>query len=112
MRASFLVFSNPESPEKEDEYNDWYNNTHIPAILKLDGYVGASRWKLSAARPAADALAERQYLAIYELETDDLPGAFERLQRANAAGDLGSGVGILSTPTMVAAFELISEFEG
>jgi hypothetical protein len=106
-----LVFSNPASPEKDDVYNDWYNNTHIPAILKLEGFVGASRWKLSASRPPAEALAERQYLAIYELDTDDLSGAFQRLQRANAAGDLGSGVGVLSTPTMVAAFELISEFE-
>jgi hypothetical protein len=113
VRAAFVVFTGPESNQKEAEYNEWYNNIHIPAILKLDGFVRASRWKLSPARPPADALAERQYLAIYELDTDNVDDALKRLKEAGDAGELGNHAGLLSRdpPTMTALFELLTEFE-
>jgi hypothetical protein len=113
MRAVFVVLTDPFSQDREQEYNDWYNGTHIPAILRLDGFVRASRWKLSGSRKPAASLAQRQYLALYELETDDLEASFAELLRANEAGDLGSTVGVLSTdaPALTAVFEHVASFE-
>jgi hypothetical protein len=31
----------------DDEFNRWYSGTHLGEVLKLEGYVGAQRFKLS-----------------------------------------------------------------
>jgi hypothetical protein len=54
---------------REDEYNDWYQNTHLPEVCALPGMVGAQRYKLAAPLQGYD---ERPYLAIYDIETDDI----------------------------------------
>lgn len=65
-KAILFVTSAPASPEREDEYNDWYTNVHIPDILALDGFVSATRYK--TANPPEGTPA---YAAIYELDADD-----------------------------------------
>jgi hypothetical protein len=64
--GAMVVFSNP-TQGKEDEYNDWYDNVHLPEVCALGGVVGASRYQLAT----DDAEAPHRYLAIYEL---DQPG--------------------------------------
>ncbi len=64
--GAMVVFSNP-TEGREDEYNDWYDNTHLPEVCALDGVVGAARYQLAAEDPNA----AHRYLAIYEL---DQPG--------------------------------------
>jgi hypothetical protein len=54
---------------REDEYNDWYQNTHLPEVTSLPGIRGAQRYKLAAPMMGYD---ERSYLAIYDIETDDI----------------------------------------
>jgi hypothetical protein len=34
-KGIMLVQSGPSDPAREDEYNDWYANTHIPQIREL-----------------------------------------------------------------------------
>jgi hypothetical protein len=56
---------------KEREFNEWYDNQHVPDMLALPGCVSAHRYKLAdvqrAGRPQPF-----KYLALYEIETDDL----------------------------------------
>ncbi len=47
-------------PEKETEFNDWYNKEHVPALLKVPGVRGASRYVSIEGTP--------KYVAIYELD--------------------------------------------
>lgn len=58
-------------PGKEDEFNDWYQNTHLGEIISIPGFQGAQRFKLVAKLMGADT---NQYLAVYDAECDD-PGA-------------------------------------
>ena len=45
MRALLVVLSGPVAPEREDTYNDWYTNVHLPDVLAVPGYVRAARYK-------------------------------------------------------------------
>ena len=65
-RYLYTVFSNAVAG-KEDEYNRWYTEQHLDDVLRVPGFVVAQRFRLAL----EDAAAPAQYLAIYELETDD-----------------------------------------
>ncbi len=66
-----LVESWPSSPEREQEYNTWYDEIHIPELLALDGIVSARRL-----RPVDG---KGPYVAIYELEGDDLQAILDNM---------------------------------
>jgi hypothetical protein len=66
---TLLVLTNPVSG-REDEYNNWYDNQHLSDLLAVDGFVAAQRFRLAETDPPQQ-FAHR-YLAIYEIETDDL----------------------------------------
>jgi len=66
----FVVFTNAVDG-KEAEYNSWYNDQHLPDVLDVPGFVSAQRFKLSDTQRAAGPFPWR-YLALYQIETDDL----------------------------------------
>ena len=51
-KGIMVVQTSPVDPAKEDAYNDWYDNTHIPEILEIPGFTSARRFKLHG--PGAD----------------------------------------------------------
>lgn len=79
MRTYFLVFSNP-IPGKEAEYNDWYTNIHLGEVCAIKGFKGAQRFVLTKAQQSEDQT--HRYLAIYEMENDDVGGTIKRLNDA------------------------------
>ena len=52
------------SPDKEQEFNHWYNNVHVPEILAVPGFMSGRRFQ----RISGD---EIKYMALYELESLD-----------------------------------------
>jgi len=52
-------------PEKEKQFNEWYNKEHIPALLKVPGVIGAYRYTSLESTP--------KYTAIYELDKPNVP---------------------------------------
>ena len=50
-------------PGREDVFNRWYNEAHIPARMKAPGFIGAQRYRDGATA---------NYLAVYEMSA---PGA-------------------------------------
>jgi hypothetical protein len=76
--TNLLVYTNA-APGKDDAFNDWYDNTHLPQILALPMVVSAQRFKLSpmgvdaAAAGAQDDTSlplPHSYLAVYEVTGD------------------------------------------
>jgi hypothetical protein len=65
-RTMMAVYSNPVSPEREQEYNTWYDQVHLKELLEIPGVVGATRYTLGSGANAA--ASEHRYLAIYELD--------------------------------------------
>ncbi len=70
-KGIMLVESVPSSPDREDEYNAWYDDIHIPQLLTFDGIVAARRL-----RPVDG---NGPYVAIYELEGDDLQAILDNM---------------------------------
>ncbi|OBH12401.1 DUF4286 family protein [Mycobacterium sp. E3247] len=90
-KGIMYVESRPSSPDREDEYNTWYDQIHIPELLTLDGIVAARRF-----RPVDG---NGPYVAIYELEGDDLQAILDNMI-ANA-GQLTMSDALLLDPAPV-----------
>ena len=86
-RALYTVHSRPSSPEREDEYNDWYDNVHLPDLLNVKGVVGASRYRVAKAQQGGP-VEGPQYLAIYEVDIEDVQDFFDDMMRAATDGSM------------------------
>jgi len=63
-----FAFSDCKDPKREKEFNDWYDNMHMTDMMEVPGFIKATRW-MSADNKKNEI---RKYLALYELETDNL----------------------------------------
>ena len=70
----------PASPDREAEYHKWYNDTHLAQILSVEGIVSARRF--------APNDGGGPFIAIYELDCDDLDAAVVRLGELGATGTM------------------------
>jgi hypothetical protein len=72
-KSAFLMFSSPADVEREDEYNDWYQNVLVVDVLKIPGVVAARRYRLADVQGAMFAgLANgNRYLAMYDIDGSD-----------------------------------------
>ena len=86
-KYSFIVFTNPVEG-KESEYNDWYNRQHIPDVLNVPGFVSGQRFRLADAQMSRDGGRAHKYLAIYEIETDDLAGTLKELRTRGGTAEI------------------------
>ena len=62
-------------PEKEEEYNRWYNHVHLPDLLECPGWLSAFRYRAIRGEP--------KYLALYDISG---PSAFESPEFLKARG--------------------------
>jgi hypothetical protein len=72
----------PVSPDREADYHRWYDETHLAEITSVEGIVAARRF--------APVDGNGPFIAIYELDCDDLDGAVQRLSDLAAAGQMSS----------------------
>ena len=47
-KGILLVESRPSAPERDAEFNEWYESVHMPEVLALDSFVSAAGSALSA----------------------------------------------------------------
>jgi hypothetical protein len=76
------VESNCCDTSREKEFNKWYDTVHLPDILETPGFVRAVRYENTS--PAEG---QGKFLAMYEIETDDLArtlAAFDEIVNARA----------------------------
>jgi hypothetical protein len=90
-KAILAVFSNPTSPETEDEFNSWYDTIHLKELLAIPGVVAAKRYRLAdGPQPTPP---EQRYLTLYELEAETgavLAALGSRMTPPSPALDTGS----------------------
>ena len=92
MANHLMVVLSNARPGQEDEFNRWYSQVHVlDTINKLDGFLSAQRFE-QASLPDAPPCPYR-YLAIYEIEDDQLHTAYAqfRWQRQERAEALAAG---------------------
>jgi hypothetical protein len=77
-------------PAHEQEFNDWYNNVHIPDALASPGFVSATRYEIETQTEKSG-----KYLTIYEIESDDIRKTMairdERREKERAIGAYDGG---------------------
>ncbi|HVB16574.1 MAG TPA: hypothetical protein VNF04_08585 [Stellaceae bacterium] len=61
MAKGILIAAMDFSDVAADEFDDWYDNEHVPERLRVPGFLNAERW-LGAANP-------KHSLALYDLDT-------------------------------------------
>ena len=86
-KYTFVVMTNP-TEGKESEFNEWYNKNHITDVLNVPGFVSAQRFRLAEAQLGGEASKTFKYLAIYEIETDDLAGTLKELRARGETGEI------------------------
>jgi hypothetical protein len=92
LRSVMVAFSNPASPEQEEEFNRWYTENHIKDVVgSVPGIVKATRYKLNkdVGSTTGAPTHSASYLAIYEIEgntTEDLKAIAAAIGAAVKAG--------------------------
>lgn len=75
-RYLFLAFSNPVAG-REDEYNDWYDTHHVRDVVNVPGFICGQRFRLASTQFALSQPPPHRYLALYEIDTDDVAATFQ-----------------------------------
>jgi hypothetical protein len=98
-----LVAQSAPATDRDEQYNTWYDDVHMVEVLKLAGFTSARRFRkvLGGGLP---------YLAIYEVEADDLAAAHAGLGAAAAQGELSATDTMARDPAPeLTLYEQISE---
>jgi hypothetical protein len=82
----FVVLTNSVEGQ-EDAFNEWYDNTHLGDVLKVPGFLSAQRFKLSDTQ-WGDPPFPWRYLALYEIETDDLAATMAELKARSGTSQM------------------------
>src|SRR5260221_3514583 len=86
-KYSFVVMTNPVEG-KEAEFNEWYNTNHIPDVLNVPGFVSGQRFRIADTQFGGEGSKAFKYLAIYEIETDDLAGVLKELRARGGTAEI------------------------
>lgn len=105
MRYALLVHSAPVAG-REAEYNKWYNEQHLADLLNIPGIPAARRFKACKEnlRPGP---APAPYLAIYEIETDNLQGVLDGIGQRRGTPQMVMSDAIDMNSISTAAYELV-----
>lgn len=74
-KYKMLILSNPVA-DRDDEFNQWYDDVHLADVFKVPGVTGAERYRFRSGEGW-------KYLAIYDLDCDD-PAQVEKELMARA----------------------------
>ena len=79
LRDTFLLSDRPLSliaadidPAHEEEWNRWYDGSHLPNLLKVPGRVMAGRFRVFDHPALAAFNTGPKYLALYECESEEV----------------------------------------
>lgn len=61
-----IALTNPVTPDRDEEFNKWYNEVHAKDLLSLPGMQNITRYGLKQQMIPSDGSFNYQYLAIYE----------------------------------------------
>ena len=112
-KFTWAVLTNCD-PAHEQEFNDWYDQVHLPDLLRIPGIVSAGRCKLAGTQmtmtegglelcgPEVLGLQYR-YIAYYNIETDDIAAVLEEVKTRSGTPQL------MISPHLTEAFTVMCE---
>lgn len=79
MRWLLAVLTDVVDPLRETEFNEWYNEIHLPDIMQMPGFIRATRYENTDPD-----VGPGKFLAAYEIESGDIEKTLaELLKRVN-----------------------------
>jgi hypothetical protein len=103
-KGVFVAITNPVSAEREEEYTNWYEKTHMHEVLGIEGFVSVKRFK------AVDGESPK-FMAVYEVDVDDLSSVIPLLGQAGSQGNLTQSDASDRAATTMRVYELVAEAE-
>ncbi|KHK89091.1 DUF4286 family protein [Novosphingobium malaysiense] len=91
-QAYQLVISSCAKPGREAEYDSWYENTHMGDVLTVPGFLACTRY-VRAGPGSGD---RTEFVAVYEVETDDPKALLRTLFEASADLDSSDSIDLES----------------
>ena len=98
-KGILLALTNPVSPEREDEFNHWYNEVHGVEATGFAGFQSMTRYRLKAQVVPPSDKPKFSYLAFYEL--DDIDKAFKSLAEGASKFSMSDSVDLQGALGMV-----------
>ena len=83
-KYKMVVFTSAADGRDED-FNDWYQNTHLKQLVGIKSIVSAQRFRFNSNIVPGSEDPPR-YLAIYEIETDDIATVLRDMNELAASG--------------------------
>jgi hypothetical protein len=99
-KGILLVETRPGSVQ-DSEYNRWYDEVHIPQILTVAGFTAARRF--------APVEGDGPYVAIYEIEGDDLNAVRAALGASDRVDPAPDGMLRREPPPSLRVLELVAD---
>jgi len=98
QKRFMLVETDCADPAREGEFNEWYNQIHLPDVLETPGVVRAERYeKIDPSE------GQGKYLAAYEAEADDLQAVLkasdENMKKKAAEGRMSDLLKVTAVST-------------
>jgi len=62
-----VVMADVNDPKREQEWNAWYDHSHVPNLTQVPGYLAGARFRIKT-DPRLSAQKGPKYLALYEWE--------------------------------------------
>jgi len=87
MAKYVMVVPSSAKEGRDDDYNTWYDNDHIHDICSLPGVKSGRRFTFDAASLAPP---PARYLAIYEIETDDINSVVAAMGKLAQSGEMST----------------------
>jgi hypothetical protein len=66
-RWLIIAETNCSDPSREDEFNQWYDDIHVPDALETEGFISVTRYETDSPTEGRG-----KFLALCEIETDDI----------------------------------------
>lgn len=107
-KTLLIAATDVPDPNKEEKFNKWYNEVHVPDIKAVGGKRIPKAWRYKNKKPGPG---EPQYLAVYVFDTDDTDGLLGEMDEAREEWRRqGTTIEDCFNPQWHAVFELIGEF--
>lgn len=85
MAKYVMVVQSQAQEGRDDDYNEWYDTVHLADILALPGVKSGRRFDFAAGMVGEPG---RPYLAIYEVETDDVSAVMAEMGKRSMDGTM------------------------
>jgi hypothetical protein len=85
MASYVLVVPSSAQAGQDDDYNRWYDEIHLGDLLAIPGIISGRRFD---ADPSSPNPPQANYLALYEIDTDDPAAVLAELGRRAQSGKM------------------------